>query len=234
MRGKIIVIEGTDCSGKETQTRLLVDKLTTDGLKVKRLSFPMYDTPTGKIIGACLLGKPQMCKDLLKDEHSFFPEGGGNIDSLAACDLYAADRRYNLPKILKYLNDGYIVIIDRYVTSNMAHRGGLIKNKKERIKMYKKIELKEYVINELPKPDKTILLYLPYEYACELKKNRQELPDDVENNYKYLKNSEKAYLELSKLYHYDVVNCVDNNKIRNIEDINNQIYLIVNEFIQKR
>ena len=61
MIGKIIVIEGTDCSGKETQTRLLVEKLTNDGLKVKRLSFPMYDTPTGKIIGACLLGKPQMC-----------------------------------------------------------------------------------------------------------------------------------------------------------------------------
>lgn len=233
MIGKIIVIEGTDCSGKETQTRLLVEKLTNDGLKVKRLSFPMYDTPTGKIIGACLLGKPQMCKELLKDEHSFFPEGGGNIDALAACDLYAADRRYNLPKILKYLNDGYIVIIDRYVTSNMDHRGGLIKSKKERIKMYEKIELKEYVINELPKPDKTILLYLPYDYACELKKKRYELPDDVENNKEYLKNSEKAYLELSKLYHYDVVNCVNNNQIRSIEDINNEIYLIVNKFIKK-
>ncbi len=233
MRGKIIVIEGTDCSGKETQTRLLVDKLTNDGLKVKRLSFPMYDTPTGKIIGACLLGKPQMCKDLLKEEHSFFPEGGGNIDALAVCDLYAADRRYNLPKILKYLNDGYIVIIDRYVTSNMAHRGGLIKNKKERIKMYEKIELKEYIINELPKPDKTILLYLPYEYACELKKNREELPDDVENNTEYLKNSEKTYLELSKLYHYDVINCVGNNQIRSVEDINDEVYLVVKEFIEK-
>ncbi len=233
MIGKIIVIEGTDCSGKETQTRLLVDKLINDGLKVKRLSFPMYDTPTGKIIGACLLGKPQMCKELLKDEHSFFPEGGGNIDALAACDLYAADRRYNLPKILKYLNDGYIVIIDRYVTSNMAHRGGLIKNKKERIKMYAKMELKEYVINELPRPDKTILLYLPYEYAYELKKNRQELPDDVENNTEYLKNSEKTYLELSKLYHYDVINCVGNNQIRSVEDINDEVYLVVKEFIEK-
>ena len=233
MRGKIIVIEGTDCSGKETQTRLLVDKLTNDGLKVKRLSFPMYDTPTGKIIGACLLGKPQMCEELLKDEHSFFPEGGGNIDALAACDLYAADRRYNLPKILKYLNDGYIVIIDRYVTSNMAHRGGLIKSKKERIKMYEKIELKEYVINELPKPDKTILLYLPYEYACELKKKREELPDEAESNIEYLKNSERAYLELAELYNYDVINCVSNNQIRTIEDINNEVYGNVKKLIRK-
>ena len=229
MEGKIIVIEGTDCSGKETQTRLLVDKLTKEGLKVKRLSFPMYDTPTGEIIGACLLGKPQMCKELLKNNHSFFPEGGGNIDVLAACDLYAADRRYNLPKILKYLNDGYIVIIDRYVTSNMAHRGGLIADKEERLKIYKKIDLKEYVINELPRPDKIILLYLPYEYACELKKRRAELPDEVENNIEYLKNSERAYLELAELYNYDVINCVENGEIKTIEDINNEIIKRIKE-----
>ena len=61
MKGKLIVIEGTDCSGKETQTRLLVEKLTKENIKVKRISFPMYDTPTGRIIGACVLGKPEMC-----------------------------------------------------------------------------------------------------------------------------------------------------------------------------
>ena len=233
MEGKIIVIEGTDCSGKETQTRLLVDKLTMEGLKVIMLSFPMYDTPTGKIIGACLLGKPAMCEELLKESHSFFPEGGGNIDVLAACDLYAADRRYNLPKILKYLDDGYIVIIDRYVTSNMAHRGGLITNKEERIKIYEKIDLKEYVINELPRPDKTILLYLPYEYACELKKKREELLDEAESNVEYLKNSEKAYLELAELYNYDIINCVSNNQIRTIDDINNEVYSNVKKLIRK-
>lgn len=233
MRGKIIVIEGTDCSGKAMQSELIVKRLNKEGIKAKLLSFPMYDTPTGKIIGACLLGKPAMCKELLKDEHSFFPEGGGNIDALTACDLYAADRRYNLPKILKYLEDGYILIIDRYVPSNMAHRGGLIKNKKERLKMYEKIELKEYVINELPRPDKIVLLYMPYDYACELKKKREELPDDVENDKEYLKNSEKAYLELSKLYNYDVINCVSNNQIRTIEDINDEVYRNVKKIICK-
>lgn len=233
MRGKIIVIEGTDCSGKAMQSELIVKRLNKEGIKAKLLSFPMYDTPTGKIIGACLLGKPAMCKELLKDEHSFFPEGGGNIDALTACDLYAADRRYNLPKILKYLEDGYILIIDRYVPSNMAHRGGLIKNKKERLKMYEKIELKEYVINELPRPDKIVLLYMPYDYACELKKKREELPDDVENDKEYLKKSEKAYLELSKLYNYDLINCVSNNQIRTIEDINDEVYRNVKKIICK-
>lgn len=105
MQGRLIIIEGTDCSGKETQTKLLVEKLKKDGIKVARMSFPMYDTPTGRIVGACLLGKPAMCKEFLKTEHSFFPEGGGNIDSLTAISYYAADRRYNLPLINKYLSE---------------------------------------------------------------------------------------------------------------------------------
>jgi dTMP kinase len=229
--GKIIVIEGTDCSGKETQTRLLVEKLEAMGKKVKRISFPMYDTPTGKIIGACLLGKPEMCNSYLKEDHGFFPEGGGNVDSLAAIDLYAADRRYNLPKIKELLNDGYIVIIDRYVASNMAHRGGLLENRNDRLKIYKKIELLEYEINELPRPDKTILLYLPYEYACILKKNRKEIADETERNEKYLKMGEKAYLELSALYDYDLIECVKNKEIRTIEDINQELFEKIKEIL---
>ena len=69
--GKLIIVEGTDCSGKETQTRLLVDRFEKENIKVKRLSFPMYDTPTGKIIGACLLGKPDMVNNLLKMEFCY-------------------------------------------------------------------------------------------------------------------------------------------------------------------
>ena len=230
-RGKIIVIEGTDCSGKETQTRLLVEKLERDGRKVKRISFPMYDTPTGKIIGACLLGKPEMCNDYLKQEHGMFPEGGGNVDALTAIDLYAADRRYNLPKINSLLDDGYIVIIDRYVASNMAHRGGLLEKRADRLKIYKKIEMLEYDINELPRPDKTVLLYLPYEYACILKQNRKEVADETERNEKYLKMGEKAYLELSALYDYDLIDCVRDKQIRTIEDINNELFEKIKEIL---
>lgn len=223
-KGKLIVIEGTDCSGKETQTKLLVEKLEKEGKKVKRLAFPMYDSPTGKIVGACLLGKPDMCKENLKTEHGFFPEGGGNIDSLTALLYYAADRRYHLPLIKQYLDEGYILVIDRYVTSNMAHRGGLLPDRKDRLDIYKKIELLEYEINELPRPDKTVLLYLPYEYACILKKNRSEKPDEAESNENYLKLGEKAYLELSALYGYDTIECVKNKEIRSIEDINDELY----------
>lgn len=229
MNGRLIVIEGTDCSGKETQSKLLVERLKKDGVKVAEMSCPMYDTPTGQIIGACLLGKPHMCKKLLQSEHSFFPEGGGSVDSLTALAYYAADRRYNLPKINEYLNNGYTLIIDRYVTSNMAHRGGMILDKQERLKMYQKIDTLEYEIMELPRPDKTILLYMPYEYACILKRRRAELPDEAERNEEYLRLGEKAYLELAELYNYDVINCVQEGKIRPIEEVNEEVYKLVRD-----
>ncbi len=227
MKGKLIVIEGTDCSGKETQTKLLMERLKKDGEKVATLSFPMYGTPSGRIVGACLLGKPQMCDEYLKENHGFFPEGGGEVDSLAALCYYAADRRYNLPIIEKYLNEGYTLIVDRYVTSNMAHRGGMLETKEERLKMYQKIDTLEYALMELPRPDQVILLYMPYEQACELKKKRRELPDETEMDENYLKRGERAYLELADIYHYDIVNCVESDRIRTIEDINQDVYKLV-------
>ena len=223
-KGKLIVIEGTDCSGKETQTKKLVERLKENGNKVIRFSFPMYETATGKIIGACLLGKPQMTEDNLKENHSFFEEGGGEVDPLTAICLYAADRRYNFPIIEKYLNENYIVILDRYTPSNMAHRGGMIENKKERLKMYKKIEILEYDVLELKKPDEIYLLYLPFEYGTEMKRDRKELLDEAERDEKYLKQGEKAYLELAEIYNYKIINCVKESKIRTIEDISDELY----------
>lgn len=233
MRGKLIVIEGTDCSGKETQSKLLAEKLNASGIKTERLYNPVYDSPTGKIVGACLLGKPEMCKDLLKEEHGFFPEGGGNIDSLTAICYYAADRRYNMPKVISLLDKGINVIIDRYVMSNMAHRGGLLEKKEERLKMYQKIDDLEFGILELPRPDKVVLLYLPYKYACELKKNRLEKPDEAESNEEYLKRGEEAYLELADIYNYDMINCTKEDKIRTIGDINCELFEKVKDFINK-
>ena len=76
------------------------------------------------------------------------------------------------------------------------------------------------------------LLYLPYEYAYELKKHREELPDEAEKNINYLKNGEKTYLELAELYNYDLINCVKENKIRTIEDINEEVYQKVKKLIR--
>ena len=221
MAGKIIVIEGTDCSGKETQTKLLEKKLNEMGKKCIRFGFPMYDTPTGKIIGRDYLGKTDMGPSL-------FEEGAVNVDPYVVTLYYAADRKYNMPKIEEYLNKDYYVILDRYTTSNLAHQGSKVKDKDERFNVYQWIDKLEYWLLKLPKPDKTIFLHVPYEYTVELKKNRQ-VTDEQESSKEYLLGTEESYIELSELYNWDRIECIKDNKLRSVEDINNEIISIILE-----
>ena len=219
--GKIIVIEGTDCSGKATQSKLIEKKLKKNGKKCISLSFPCYDTPTGKIVGGPYLGKPKICDSYFEDSVTLNPK----IASL----YYAADRLYNIDNVMKYVNDGYYVILDRYVTSNLAHQGCKIKDKDERFYMYQWIDKLEYLLLGLPKPDETIFLHVPYDFAKELKKNRETI-DAHEKSPEYLKNAESAYIELSELYNWHKVECVKDNSLRAIEDITDEIYdLIISE-----
>ena len=220
---KIIVIEGTDCSGKETQTKMIVNKLKRLGKKVVSFSFPMYDTPTGKIIGGPLLGKPEICGAWFEDP--------SNVDPKIASLYYAADRRFSLDTIREYIDKDYIIFLDRYTFSNMAHRGSRIKDKNERLKMFKWIEELEFNLLELPKPDLTIFLHMPYESACELKKNRKNL-DEVEKDKEYLTSSETTYLELAKIYDFKTIECVKDNKIRSVEEISEDLYKIVKGVIK--
>lgn len=221
MAGKIIVIEGTDCSGKQTQAELLEKRLKEEGKKCISLSFPMYDTPTGKIVGA-YLGKPDISVE------GFFPEGSPNVDPYVSCLYYAADRKYNIDKALKYLADDYYVLLDRYTTSNLAHQGSKIRDKDERFNMYQWIDKLEYWLLKLPKPDKTIFLHMPYEYSCQLKKNRKLL-DQAERSPEHLKSAEDAYIELSELYNWDKVECVRDGKIRTPDDISDEIMKLIEE-----
>ena len=221
MKGKLIAVEGTDCSGKETQAKLLTKKLKAMGLKAVYLSFPMYDTPTGRIVGGPYLGKPELGP-------SWFPEGPVNVEPKIACLLYAADRKYHTPKIQAYLEEGYYVILDRYVSSNMAHQGSKIENKEERFYFFRWIDKLEYWLLELPKPDRTIYLHVPYAVTKELMKERNSM-DEVEKEDSYLIRSEQAYVELSELYHWDVILCTEEGRMRSIEEINREALQIILE-----
>ena len=221
--GKFIVIEGTDCSGKETQSKLLVEKLEKLGKKAIRLTFPNYDSPTGKIVGGPYLGKKEICE-------CWFKEGAVNLDPKVASLYYAADRKYNENSIKKYLDDDYFIICDRYVSSNMAHQGSKIKNDEERFHMYEWIDKLEFWLLGLPKPDKTIFLHVPYTYAAQLKKNRLSL-DEHEMCEEHLKNSEVAYIELSELYNWKHINCIKDDAIRSVEDINAEIIECLKEYL---
>lgn len=223
MKGKLIVIEGNDCSGKETQSQLLLQRLLREGKKVEKLSFPDYNSPTGKIVGGAYLGKEEICK-------SYFSEGATNVDPKVASLMFAADRRYALPKINKLLENGYFVILDRYVESNMAHQGCKIQNKEERLKLYDWFEKLEYELLELPRPDLTILLHMPLKKVLELKQGRL-YSDDHESSISYLKTSEEAYLELASLKKYHIIECLEKQKLRDILDIHEEIYNIVTKEI---
>lgn len=221
----LISIEGTDCSGKETQSNLLYEKLK-ENYNVFKTSFPIYESATGKIVGGPYLGKPSISECLFK-------EGATNVNPKVASLYYAADRLYNIKLINEHLENNDIVLLDRYVESNMAHQGGKIYDSKARNEIYEWLYKLEYELLELPKPELTIFLYMPYEYSLELKKNRTEL-DQHELSKEHLINAEKAYLELASKYNFKIINCVKNNKIRSIEEINSEIFEIVSNYLNKK
>ena len=211
-RAKLIVIEGTDGSGKETQSKKLESYYLEKGLKVKRYSFPIYSTPTGRIVGGPYLGKSEY-------GDTYFPETSACVDPLVSSLYYAADRRYNFLNEIEsemYKND--IIILDRYITSNMGHQAGKAKTNKDRDKILHFIEVLEYDLCELPYPDKVIFLHMPFEAAKELRKDRVS-GDGNENNEEHLRNAEKTYVYIAKKYKWDYINCIRNKKYNSLEDI---------------
>ena len=215
---KLILIEGTDCSGKETQTKKVIERLNKENVKSVYFGFPNYDSPTGKIVGGPYLGKPAISECV-------FPEGATNVAAKVSSLYFAADRKYNIDKVKEYLSEGFNVFLDRYVVSNMAHQGGKIEDEMERKKMYKWLEDLEYGLLELPRPDFTIFLHMPYKYSLILKSGREEALDEHERSETHLINAEKTYLELSELYGFDVIECVKDGNIRSIDDINDELVL---------
>lgn len=210
--GKVIVIEGIDGSGKETQSKLLVDKLNNLGIRAIEFSFPMYDTPSGKIFKECVLGR---------ESNSLFPEGYEKIDPEVVCLYTAADRKYNSKKIKEYLDKDYIVILNRYTSSNMAHQASKYLDSEERFYMYQWIDKLEYWLLKLPKPDYTILLKIPHNYT---KQVTFDFLDTKDFNQDKVYN---AYLELAELYNWDVIECVDKDNIKTVDEIHNEIIEIL-------
>ena len=123
--GKIVVIEGTDCSFKETQSKMLEERLKRENIKVAQMSFPVYKSPSGRIVGGPFLGKSEICK-------GWFPETAPNVNWQVASLYYAADRRYHKDKILELQKATDILILDRYVYSNMGYQVAKLP-KKERL-----------------------------------------------------------------------------------------------------
>ena len=225
-KGKIIVIEGNDCSGKETQSKLLVKRLKKEGLKAEIMSFPRYDTPTGQIVGECYLGKA------LKYNGGSWFKNPTSLDPKIATLYYAADRRAAREDIIKKIQDNDFLILDRYVESNMAHQGGKLEKKEERVSMAKWISKLEYELLELPRPDLVIFLHMPYEIALNLKRRRDKNLkcrdlDSHEEDVPYLRKIEKCYMELAEEFGWEKIECGKEREPFDRKEINENIFNLI-------
>lgn len=210
MRGKLLVIEGTEGSGKETQADLLVRRLNEMGEKAVKMRFPMYDTPTGKIIYEHILNK---------DGNSYFDE---EVDPKALSLYYAADRVNNIGKINELLDNGVHVVLDRYVESNMAYQASKFEDIKDRVNMIFWMEQLEFNLLDLPRPDKVIFLFLPYQY-------RPLVGEVADSKYH---NIEMTYHLLSRRYDFGVVSCVNDDKLKDINSISDEVLEYVKNIIK--
>ena len=226
-KGKLIVIDGTDGSGKSTQTGLLVKHLKKDGRKVKVVDFPdYYSNFFGKFIGHCL-----------SEQYYKFIHVHPKIASV----LYAADRFESKGKIEKWLKEGNIVVANRYISSNQIHQGGKIANVKKREDFIKWLDEMEYKIFKIPKPDFVFYLNVPTKFVLNLIKNRNkngkrsylENKKDVhEKDVNFLKNSNKSALWLAKTQkNWIKIDCVKNEVLSTREDIHKEIYEKIKKII---
>jgi len=191
MKGRFIIIEGVDGSGKKTQTDLLIKRLRKDAQRVKTIDFPQYDNNFfGKLIGECLAGK-----------HGDFTK----LDPKIASVLYAADRFESSEKIKKWLKAGNIVIADRYANSNQIHQGGKISDSRKRREFLEWLDEMEFDIFKIPKPDAIVYLNVPLRLSLQLLENSDAKKRKVylngkkdahESDLQHLANAKKSALNL--------------------------------------
>lgn len=231
VKGTLIDIEGTDKSGKGTQTQLLIDRLRKENIPCKSISFPDYETPTGRIIGQCLLGKE-------RDEWSGDSKWFGNpdkVDARIASLYYAADRLNKKLKIEEIINSGTNLILDRYVGSSKGHQAGKIKDENKKFEIINYIHSLEYDLNQLPEPDGIIFLHMPYKITMKLGEKMEEKLDGVESDGEHQRKAEKTYQFLAQHYGWKTIECAlgetRNSIIRNENDIHEEVYQYVKNLI---
>lgn len=215
MKGKIIVIEGLDGSGKSTQIEYLKNKLSRQN--VCQIKLPDYDSDSSALV-----------KMYLRGDFGKKPE---DVNAYAASAFYAVDRYANFK--MKWKNNydkGDIIISDRYTTSNAYHQATKI-SKEDRAEFFYWLEDFEYGLMGIPEPDAVIFLDMPIEISQKMMSKRYEgdesKKDIHESNLDYLYKCREAALDAAREMGWFVVQCSDGNEPRTIDDIGNEIFSIV-------
>ncbi len=212
-RGKLIVIDGGDGSGKTTQAALLTSYFTKQGIPVKSFDFPRYYSSFhGKIAGRFLAG-----------------EFGENVSPYLASLAYALDRASAKEEMDLWLSHGGIIVSNRYATSNMAHQGARLPQK-DRKDFLAWIDELEYKVHKIPREDIVIYLHVPWQIGMELTKKKGERAylgqksDILEADVRHRQASEDMYLMLARERKgWEIIECAENGVILPKETIHQKV-----------
>jgi len=218
--GKFIVIDGIDGSGKTTQMKLLAAELVMAGFKVEQIHFPQHGQKSAVLVDDYLAGKY------------------GKLNAHAASVFFAIDRFEASGNLRQWLNEGKIVLCDRYVTANAAHQGGKIPDHMERLKFFKWLDNLEYTVFGIPKPDLNIILNVPVQAAVKLLQMHKEDAGHEDNLHEsdvdHLTSSQKIYEEIASLFpNTKIVHCVTNNELLPPSEIHNKVWELVRRIVLK-
>ena len=213
-KGKLVVFEGIDGSGKSTQFELMCKTLERKGISFERLVFPQYSEPSSMLIRMYLNG-----------EFGTDPEA---VNAYAAASFYAVDRYASyIKKWRGYYENGGLILTDRYTTSNAVHQGSKL-TAEAREGFFKWLYEYEFKLLGLPAPDTVIYMDVPVEVSLEQMRKREQQThthgDIHETDSEYLAKCCESGCQAAKYYGWDVISCVQGGKMREIEDIHGEIY----------
>jgi len=213
MQGRLIVFEGTDGSGKATQTALLCRELDRRGVPYRRLEFPRYREESSALIRLYLSGA--------------FGSHPGDVNAYAAATFYSVDRFASYRQDWgRFYESGGLVIADRYTTSNAVHQTPKLP-REERRAFLKWLFDFEYRLLELPKPDRVVYLDLPTEISEEMMRRREEKThtqaDIHERDEAYLAACRESAELIINLCGWEKIDCSRDGQIRSPEDIHREV-----------
>lgn len=212
--GKLIVIEGTDGSGKSTQFKLLTQRLEQDQHTFQKLVFPQYSEPSSALIRMYLGGE--------------FGNNPTDVNAYAASAFYAVDRYASYKKVWgQWYEDGGLIVCDRYATSNAVHQASKEPEEKQ-LDYLKWLYDFEYDKLGLPCPDLVIYLDVPTDFTEKMMRRREAdtntSADIHEKDLGYLSTCRRMGKKAAQYYGWTVIDCVQNGVMRSIEDIHEEIY----------
>jgi dTMP kinase len=210
LKGKLIVIEGIDGSGKSTQFDLLRARLDRNGVSFKYQRFPRYDNPSSQLVRMYLAGE--------------FGNSAEAVSPYSASVFYAADRAAAFAGELgEVYENGGLLLLDRYTTANLVHQGAKLEGE-EREKYSDWLCDLEYEKLGLPQPDIVILLDMPEGKSLELIEKRGNAADIHEKDAGFLRRCAECARYMGKKYNWEVVSCMAGGYLRTPEDISAEIY----------